>query len=161
MNAKANAKANTKVNAKVNAKVNTSSSEKQTICYTGVGANKSGLHTDNEFRKLVKTQKICQNNCPKKLDDWIKWYGAGRKSEKTCKNVLKLNKEINILNKKEIKAVDNLKNCIKDKCSYEKEDVYMSGVCVVKKCEKEGKKLIRANKLVNKVADKSSRTWGV
>ena len=132
---------------------------KQTICYTGIGANKTGLHTDNEFRKLVKTQKLCNNNCPKKIDDWVEWYGAGRKSEKVCKNVVKLNKKIDIQNKKADKATENLKKCIKEKCDYAKEDVYISGVCVVKKCVKEGKKFNNANKLVNKASDKANRAW--
>lgn len=131
----------------------------KTICYTGIGANKNGLHSEKEFRELVKSQKLCKTKCPKKLNDWIDWYGAGKTSENVCKNVVKLNNRIQTQNEKVDEAIKNLKKCINDKCDHAKENPILSSVCTVKHCIKEGAKYNRVNKLADKASDKARRLW--
>lgn len=132
---------------------------KTTICYTGKGANKSGLHTDSEFLSLVKKQDMCKENCPTTIEGWIEWFGAGRKKTSQCKKVVSLNKQISSQYKKSEKANDKLKECIENQCNYAKENVVSSGVCVAKRCEKESKNVSKTSKKLDAISDKASRVW--
>lgn len=61
-----------------------SKSKKNTskIYYTGIGAKKGGIHTEEEFMKAMKQfSKGCKKFMKKKkcnVDDYIKWSGAKR-----------------------------------------------------------------------------------
>lgn len=129
-----------------------------TICYTGVGANRSGFHSDAEFLALVERQELCDKNCPKTIDEWIEWYGADRKKKSQCKKVIELNKHISAQFRKTQQAYDKLKQCIKTKCDYV-DDVVSSGVCISKNCAKEVVKAHKSAKTLDNISAKAERVW--
>ena len=78
------------------------------ICYTGIGSNKTGTHTEKEFLKIMKKTKDNFNEKPPKniktVDQWIKWSGATRGRCKTEKKPFKLSeKQMKLLCHKECK----------------------------------------------------------
>lgn len=63
-----------------------------TICYTGVGAKASGMHSDSEFVKRVKAAKVCRNSktcpAPDNVQGWVDWSGAIKTTPKQCKTIV-------------------------------------------------------------------------
>jgi hypothetical protein len=130
-------------------------SKEMIICYTGIGANKSGIHTNNEFKKIISKQKLCLTNCPKTLEEWVDWYGAGKKTKTQCSKVVKLNKIITSKNVSVGKANKQVAKCIKNKC----DDLKTNEKCINLRCKKETKNLVKANIILKKASEKASREW--
>jgi hypothetical protein len=115
------------------------------ICYTGIGSNKTGTHTEEDFLKRMNKDKK-KFNTPKNiktLDQWIKFSGAyhgkcktdkrtfkisGKKRRKICKMVCDKEKKEFYKKMKKVRKMFNLnqkqfdntmklfsKNC-EDKC---------------------------------------------
>ena len=76
------------------------------VCYTGIGTNKTGTHTEKEFLKVMKKNKNNFNVKPPKniktSDQWVKWSGAEKGKCKTEKKPL-TDKQIKKLCKKSCK----------------------------------------------------------
>lgn len=73
---------------------NKSKSKNKYICYTGIGSNKTGTHTEKDFLKRMKKNKNNFNqSVPKDIkttDQWIKFVGADKGKCKTKKQKFKL-----------------------------------------------------------------------
>lgn len=131
----------------------------ETICYSGLGANKNGMHSEKEFRDLIKSQKLCKYECPKSFKGWMKWFGANKISESKCKNSMKMNSKIHDRNKNVDEALDNLKNCINNQCDHGKENPLYYSLCSFKNCLKEGSKYSRAYKSADIAIETANRMW--
>jgi hypothetical protein len=76
--------------------------QKKVLCYTGIGSKPGGVHTPQEFLKVVekfaKSKDDCHHwktgeyVCPEKgnLDQWIGWAGAVYKDSASCRKGAKM-----------------------------------------------------------------------
>lgn len=126
----------------------------KTICYTGIGAKKTGNHSEKEFMKAI-TKIQCKQNCPKDLNEWIKYSGADIISQKQCEKNMKKNKKLYDAAKVADKDTENLKKCINKKCeniiniikdNLTNNNLAAIGVCASQRCQNEGDKLRKSNK---------------
>lgn len=139
------------------------------ICYTGINANKSGIHTDKQFKKIMEDSKLCRGNtntCPTTVEDWIEWAGAKRESPKVCKAVVKNNKTIYKLDKSLQRHEDKLKSCIQDKCKHTirsspnvKVPVEAAAICATKRCSPESKNVHKTYVKLEKASQAATRLW--
>jgi hypothetical protein len=126
---------------------------KKIICYTGKDSKPSGIHSNTEFLKAMNTFKNrCEPNCPKDVKGWINWSSALKNTPKECTAIVKKNKIIDSAYKKLNKATNKFDKCLDDKlCTYDTMDKKTAAKCGVLECMKESKKLINANKKINKL----------
>jgi hypothetical protein len=65
------------------------SSPPSVVCYSGVGARRSGAHSDAQFARVVersfKPQCKTSSACPTTLDGWVDWAGASRVTPARCR----------------------------------------------------------------------------
>lgn len=93
--------------------------QKKVLCYTGIGANKTGIHTPEDFLKITegwqKNKEACYTEnknkyvCPKpgNLNGWMKHFGAVMIDETLCR---KSGKEIyQRMRKIHMKTLRNIK----------------------------------------------------
>jgi hypothetical protein len=138
---------------------------KPVICYTGIGAQKSGVHSDEQFQKIIETQlkKTCRTNCPKTVDGGASNAGAARKSAKQCKDVTRLNLSVDKASKAASKANQNLRECVQKQCAFVQQngskDAVDVAVCASRLCGKAIKKLNEAGELWNKASTMASKRW--
>ena len=104
------------------------------VCYTGVGAKKSGVHSDAEFLKAIESAR-CTNNCPAAGDvaGWTEWAGALRRTPARCKALVANNRRAVVVSK----ALDRA-NAVFDACVESKRctsaDRTSGGINGVAKC---------------------------
>lgn len=64
------------------------------VCYTGIGSNKTGTHTEKDFKKRMEKNRDNLNiSVPKSVktdEQWIKFVGADKGKCKTKKKPFKL-----------------------------------------------------------------------
>ena len=66
-------------------------SNNQVICYSGMGSNPSGVHSEKEFLRAMK--KVgCTSNCPKSVQGWLEWSGAKLTTPSYCYTMLQRSK---------------------------------------------------------------------
>ena len=87
---------------------------KQIVCYTGVGAKASGIHSNKEFVKAAG--KACTKGCPKDVDGLIAWTGARRVTPKRCSSAVKSNKRIDVASKLFDAAGAKFDACVEKSC---------------------------------------------
>lgn len=133
------------------------SRKSQVICYTGVGAKRSGKHSESEFLKAMKSSAGCKDKCPTDANTkgWIEWSGAERTTAKKCDKMVKKNMLIDRLGKKTYNNAEALRKCVSKSCElpmkFAKDnmsDNNLSGValCAAMKCQKQSAKLAKSNK---------------
>jgi hypothetical protein len=80
------------------------------VCYTGIGAKASGLHTEAEF--LTRLRPHCSRDCPTDLNSWIEWSGAVRTAPTECKRMVQQNKRIGAANRNAGRADKAFDRCV-------------------------------------------------
>jgi hypothetical protein len=84
------------------------------VCYTGVGAKKSGIHSDAEFLKAAM-RAGCKTNCPVDLPGWVGWTGAVVRTPAQCRRVVKAGRSIDVLYKATERASSAFDACVEDR----------------------------------------------
>jgi hypothetical protein len=118
------------------------------VCYTGVGAKRSGVHTDAEFLRAVAAAKCGGSSCPKEndADGWIEWSGAIRNTRAQCASVIRQNRRIEAATKAAGRAAARFDRCVDNYCAFVKEhgDARAFAHCAVTRCPKEAAKYAAA-----------------
>ena len=115
----------TRIHRMVDKKMKTTTKAKakasnQIVCYTGMGAKRSGIHTEAEFLKGVR--RLCPSKSPKcpaegDVQAWVDWSGAMRRTPTQCKRTMKHNAKIGVAFKAHNRAIDTFDTCVTKRAS--------------------------------------------
>ena len=143
----------------------------QIVCYTGMGAKRSGVHTEAEFLRGVR--RLCPSkspSCPAEGDvqAWVDWSGAMRRTPAQCKRSMKHNAKIGIAYKAHNRAIDTFDACVTKKaslkCGKSFDDRPISqgyfARCAVKTCPEVAVALAKSELRLQKTAEASQRISG-
>ncbi len=134
---------------------------KKIVCYTGVGAKKSGIHSDAEFLKATETFRCTSLNCPRDVAGWIEWAGALRNTPAQCKSIVKNNRRIDAASKATARASAAFDACVEDKMCMNAETsggVKAVARCAAMRCPGPSKRLAACNAKVNKLSQATKST---
>lgn len=128
------------------------------ICYTGLGARRSGVHTSAQFMAAMRQfTASCEPKCPTTEDGWIEWSGAGRKSEATCRRVVQVNRTVSASRKAALRAEAAFEECVaKSVCSPEAK---AHALCTLRWCPKQAAKVVEANGRWAKASNRAAAVW--
>lgn len=131
---------------------------KSIICYTGIGAKSSGVHTDKEFAKIAKKVlaqdcKKSSSACPKDIHSLVKVMGASRSTTKKCNRVVEYNKQIDSAYQKFRIATTRFTECIDKYCPKKSEKAIT--ICGKTHCVKNAKAVVNTRQKHIQIANKA------